>query len=77
VTRVRPVRGIPIFKEKKRHSQRGREMERDDLLDVKIVHIFVVLVASLVGMTTPVYFANSASIDVMFVLRSFATGASL
>ncbi len=69
VTRVRPVRGIPIFKEKKRHSQHG--------LDVKIVHIFVVLVASLVGKTTPVYFANSASIDVMFVLRSFATGVSL
>ncbi len=56
----------------------GRDAEpkmETDLLDVKIVHIFVVLVSSLVGMTTPVYFSKNASIDTMFVLRSFGTGA--
>jgi hypothetical protein len=47
-----------------------------DLLDIKIVHIFVVSVASLAGMTIPVYFSQTASMNTMFLLRSFSTGVS-
>ena len=51
--------------------------ELEDLLDVKIAHIFAVLFCSMAGIALPLYFKSKISPATTFVLRAFAAGCCL
>jgi zinc transporter ZupT len=55
-------------------SIQGYSEDEEDLLDIKIAHIFIVLLFSFVGMVGPLYLGKRISDANIFLLRAFAAG---